>query len=76
MAQIQKVEKVIVINLCLVIVWPVTCKIYYINCVQVSNVKGMEKVGMWADRVLNHFWWCCWKCERRREVEGKIIIGS
>lgn len=26
--------------------------------------KGMEKVGMWADYIVNHFWWCCWMCER------------
>ena len=34
---------------------------------QVLKSKGMEKVGMWADQIVNHFWWCCWMCERDEE---------
>ena len=37
-------------------VWSVISAIFD----QVSKLKGMEKVGMWADRIVNHFWWCCW----------------
>ena len=65
MAQVKKTEKIIAwtrhwvrINLALV-----DTTIYK----QVSKSKGMEKVGMWADQIVNHFWWWCWMCERDEE---------
>ena len=24
----------------------------------------MEKIGLWADKIVNHFWFCCEKCDQ------------
>ena len=34
----------------------------------------MEKIGLWADRVVTHFWYCCEKCDQNVEdLKVKVI---
>lgn len=31
---------------------------------QAAKGRGMEKIGLWADKIVNHFWFCCEKCDQ------------
>ena len=37
----------------------------------------MENIGLWADKMVNHFWFCCEKCDQNVEdlkVTMKLLI--
>ena len=32
----------------------------------------MEKIELWADKIVNHFWFCCEKCDQNvDDFEGE-----
>ena len=37
---------------------------YIIYCVhtQAGKLKKMNKIGMWSQNIVNHFWFCCRTC--------------
>lgn len=37
----------------------------------------MEKIGLWADKIVNHFWFCCEKCDQNVDdlkVKIKLLL--
>ena len=38
-----------------------------INLPKAAKKRGMEKIGLWADKMVNHFWFCCEKCDKNVE---------
>ena len=40
----------------------------YVILLQAGRGKGMGKLSMWSEKIVNHFWYCCQACGQRVDM--------
>ena len=43
----------------------------YLCCSKAGKMRGMHKIALWSQNIVNHFWYCCRKCGGDR-IELKV----
>ena len=66
----KKIKKALeeVMHIYIYVYMLVVCSRTYLSCFQAGRGKGMGKLSMWSEKIVNHFWYCCQACGESLEM--------